>query len=273
MSPRQIKELELIERLVSIGDVESAIAKFLQFEGTVSNDRNILIQLSSKNHTVQKDYSSGIIKYEEYIKHRTLVANGVIQIKNTVYQRIALSKHLMPDFSEKNSVSNLSSKRDEVHLLIEPGDDFNDLLRQMIYVHTDISVKSDFFVEKSQRFENYKKGLDDFLADKKSKWLLTVYPEEHRCRLNKKQEQSLIEKLLLSGKRIICFESGFRLRKHPLNRDNSVIVIGTNHQQASQYLISHLAKNFLQKSLNVHIVSIAGPIGHSAADARRAVNR
>ncbi|MEL6657363.1 MAG: hypothetical protein AAFR36_12995, partial [Bacteroidota bacterium] len=215
----------------------------------------------------------GRINYDEYILHRTRVANGIIQIKNTVFQKLEISGHITHDFTKLEGVSKQqSSVRAEVHMLIEPGDDFNDLLRQMIYVHNDISVKSDFFVEKSQRFENYKKGLDDFLADKNVKWLLTVYPEEYRCRLNKRQEKELLEKLLLSGKRMICFESGFKLREHELNRDNSVIVIGTNHRQASQYLISHLAKNFLQKNLNVHIVSIAGPVGHSAADVRRAVN-
>ena len=158
---------------------------------------------------------------------------------------------------EKSSVS---------HLLIERGPQFSEMLRdQLLSYKQELKILSDFFEDNKEPFENYKVGLQRFLDDPDARWLVTVYPEEDRCRFRPDEEQKIISTLAEKGKHMVCFESGYRF----VGRTPFVAVIETDHETATRDLLLHLATEQLLGQTKVHFVTLSGPQSHSIVNKRR----
>jgi len=168
----------------------------------------------------------------------------------------------------RSSTSRRTGSKGSSHLLIEKNPPFSELLRTELKSRSEkFNITSDYFEETNKPFnrDSYRAGIDRFLADSKAKWLLTVYPEERRCRFQPEEERALIAELERNGKFMVCFESGLPLIGH---NSDSVLVFETDQEGATEDLLLHLCDDVLPGQEKIHFVTLFGPKGHSIVDRR-----
>ncbi len=169
----------------------------------------------------------------------------------------------------KPSRSRVNRRRDSgvaSHILIEKKPPFSEALRAKLAARANFNITSDYFQESGNSFNklHYKDGLRRFLEDPDAKWLLTVYPEERRCRIETSDERDLITTLEERGKFMVCFESGL----HLMQLSEAIVVLETDQEAATEDLLLHLCDETLPGKEEIHFVTLFGPKGHSIVDRR-----
>ena len=160
----------------------------------------------------------------------------------------------------------------ETHLLISEESPFTrELKKRLIARKADLGIGYDAYgSEGRKQFQDYQQGLRDFLHDETSEWLFTVHPEDDHAVFSPQARKRLIDRLLATGKRMVCFESGTSLKRTHLTAGSlsPVVVIQTDYLRAVKDLIHHAVQQYLCASPQIQIVTLLGPPGNSAADER-----
>lgn len=166
---------------------------------------------------------------------------------------------------------------DKAFILIATETDFlKDLRRELRLQNNGTLGDRDFFGSEERKFEDYEIGWREFMTDSQTDCLVTVYPEEKRCVFSPKEQLEDLKSLSKTKKRVICFESGYRLwdMGKELAKQagtNPVWCVTTDHDHAVKQLIERIARDQLDRKEAIHFVAILGPARNPTADMRRRI--